>query len=375
MTRFQVRTTLVYTFPLIKIMTKPVCFPLTGLKKLTVLAVLTSIFAFNGHAQTLVQKWRNPAPGSTTARHMAYNQATGHLLLVNSVGPTISLFKSSDGTADGTVSVTGVAGGTFTLNGIATLPDGTIFACNYVTGAQSTSPLKIYKWLDETDQNPTVVASLGTLLGSTSDRFGSGLRVFIRPGVSTNFLIGGTLTSAYFLENANDVYTFKHLVGFGSQQPTPGPTFVDYGSGGSSNFRIIGKSRGTSGSLYSFNPAATEPISVGTATSMTAPFAFAANGITTHDYDPDTGLLAGTTSTIQAPFVWMGMNSITIYVTSNVIGGFRKLAGRFVGGDIKAYFETNLGYGSGDLLVAATGLLLAFLYVRFLYKRKIFLRL
>jgi hypothetical protein len=71
----------------------------------------------------------------------------------------------------------------------------------------------------------------------------------------------------------------------------------------------------------------------------------------------------------------MGMNSITIYVTSNVIGGFRKLAGRFVGVDIKAYFETNLGYGSGDLLVAATGLLLAFLYVRFLYKRKIFLRL
>jgi predicted acyltransferase len=75
------------------------------------------------------------------------------------------------------------------------------------------------------------------------------------------------------------------------------------------------------------------------------------------------------------PFVWMGMNSITIYVTSNAIGGFRKLAGRFVGGDVKAYFDTHIAIGSGDLLVAITGMLLAFLYVRFLYKRKIFLRL
>lgn len=75
------------------------------------------------------------------------------------------------------------------------------------------------------------------------------------------------------------------------------------------------------------------------------------------------------------PFVWMGMNSITIYVTSNVIGGFRKLAGRFVGGDIKAYFETNLGYGAGDLLVAIFGLLLAFWFVNFLFRRKLFLRI
>lgn len=75
------------------------------------------------------------------------------------------------------------------------------------------------------------------------------------------------------------------------------------------------------------------------------------------------------------PFVWMGMNSITIYLASNVIGGFRPLAQRFVGGDVKAFFDEHLVKGAGELVVAIVGLALAFLFVRFLYRRKIFLRL
>ena len=75
------------------------------------------------------------------------------------------------------------------------------------------------------------------------------------------------------------------------------------------------------------------------------------------------------------PFVWMGMNSITIYLTSNMIGGFRKLATRFVGGDVKVFFDGHIGRGMGDLVISITGLLLAFWFVRFLYKRNIFLRL
>jgi predicted acyltransferase len=75
------------------------------------------------------------------------------------------------------------------------------------------------------------------------------------------------------------------------------------------------------------------------------------------------------------PFVWMGMNSITIYLTSNAIGGFRRLAGRFVGSDVRSFFETHVAVGCGDLVVAIVGLLLAFWFVRFLFNRKIFLRL
>jgi predicted acyltransferase len=75
------------------------------------------------------------------------------------------------------------------------------------------------------------------------------------------------------------------------------------------------------------------------------------------------------------PFVWMGMNSITIYLGSNIVGGFRKLAGRLVGGDVKLFFEGHIAKGAGEMVVSIVGLCLAFWVVHFLYKRKVFLRL
>ncbi len=70
----------------------------------------------------------------------------------------------------------------------------------------------------------------------------------------------------------------------------------------------------------------------------------------------------------------MGMNSITIYLTRNMMGGFDKLSERFAGGDMHDFFDSHLG-GSGDLLLALVGLFISFWFVHFLYRRKIFLRL
>jgi len=76
------------------------------------------------------------------------------------------------------------------------------------------------------------------------------------------------------------------------------------------------------------------------------------------------------------PFVWLGMNSITIYLTKNFLGGtFNKLSARLVGGDISLWLNAHIAKGSGDLMVAVVGLLLAFWFVRFLHQRQIFLRL
>jgi predicted acyltransferase len=75
------------------------------------------------------------------------------------------------------------------------------------------------------------------------------------------------------------------------------------------------------------------------------------------------------------PFVWIGMNSITIYMAGNILGGFERLAERLAGGDIKTYLNAHVAKGFGDLLVSIVGLLLAFWLVRFLYQRKVFLRL
>lgn len=75
------------------------------------------------------------------------------------------------------------------------------------------------------------------------------------------------------------------------------------------------------------------------------------------------------------PFVWMGMNAITIYLIKNFLGGtFSPLAARVLGGDVKAWLDAHVAKGFGELLIAVGGLLIAFLIVRFLYQRKIFLR-
>ncbi len=74
------------------------------------------------------------------------------------------------------------------------------------------------------------------------------------------------------------------------------------------------------------------------------------------------------------PFVWIGMNSITVYVANNVIG-FRKLAERVVGGDVRMAFETHVAKGAGDLLIACTGLGFGVLLCWFLHRKKIYLRL
>lgn len=73
------------------------------------------------------------------------------------------------------------------------------------------------------------------------------------------------------------------------------------------------------------------------------------------------------------PFVWIGSNAITLYLTANLMG-FGKVAERFVGGDVKNFMDTNVATGSGSLLVVLVGLSIIFTFARFLYKNKIFLR-
>ena len=74
------------------------------------------------------------------------------------------------------------------------------------------------------------------------------------------------------------------------------------------------------------------------------------------------------------PFVWMGTNAITIYLVDNLLGGFNGIAARLVGGNVQQFADAHITKGCGDLLIALMGLLIAFWFVRFLYKNKIFLR-
>ncbi len=73
------------------------------------------------------------------------------------------------------------------------------------------------------------------------------------------------------------------------------------------------------------------------------------------------------------PFVWIGMNAITIYLAHNLVN-FGAIARRFAGGDVRDLLNAQV-QGLGDLLVALIALALSFLLCWFLYRKKIFLRL
>ena len=74
------------------------------------------------------------------------------------------------------------------------------------------------------------------------------------------------------------------------------------------------------------------------------------------------------------PFLWIGANALTAYLVVNLVD-FEAIAARFVGGDVTAFLDAHLAQGIGGLVIAIVGLLLPVLLVRFLYKRKIFLRI
>ncbi len=73
------------------------------------------------------------------------------------------------------------------------------------------------------------------------------------------------------------------------------------------------------------------------------------------------------------PLVWIGMNAITLYVASNLLG-YRRVAARLAGGDVKAFFD-GFAPRTGDLVLGLVGIALMLWLARFLYRRQIFLRL
>ena len=74
------------------------------------------------------------------------------------------------------------------------------------------------------------------------------------------------------------------------------------------------------------------------------------------------------------PFIWIGMNPLTLYLAHNVLS-FPNLAARFAGGDVQVYLDAHVAKGAGSVLLVVIELGLMFLFVRFLYVRKIFIRI
>ena len=75
----------------------------------------------------------------------------------------------------------------------------------------------------------------------------------------------------------------------------------------------------------------------------------------------------------SAPFVWIGLNPILIYVLGSVIS-FDEVAARVLGGPVEAWAD-GLAAGSGAVLISIGGMLLAVCICWFLQRKKLFVRL
>lgn len=73
------------------------------------------------------------------------------------------------------------------------------------------------------------------------------------------------------------------------------------------------------------------------------------------------------------PFVWIGMNPITLYLASSLLS-FHAIAERLVGGSVAGWLNGHVATGLGEVVVAVATLGLILAVARFLYVRRIFLK-
>jgi len=74
------------------------------------------------------------------------------------------------------------------------------------------------------------------------------------------------------------------------------------------------------------------------------------------------------------PFVWIGMNAITVYMVPRLVD-VREIAYRLTGGNVAGWLDSCCGKGWSGVLTTVVSFLLIWWLAFFLYRRKVFLRL
>lgn len=230
------------------------------------------------------------APGSRTyitsdanQRGLDVDPASGKIYLVNrAVATSVNVLDWQTGADLGALDLTGVAGGTFVLNKVGVAADGTIYAANLTTAA-NTANLKIYRWANASAV-PTVAYD-GNLAGSTlrwGDTFdvrGSGANTEIvmasgTTGGRTDVVVFKTTDGSTF--NANVLTT-----GLGQSAIWGGVAFgvgnTFYGNASGQPLRLL---------TYDLGVGTATPVAYGTTTDLP-------NGVSPIGVDLSRNLLAG----------------------------------------------------------------------------------
>ncbi|HOX56395.1 MAG TPA: immunoglobulin domain-containing protein [Candidatus Paceibacterota bacterium] len=109
-------------------------------------------------------------------RGMAYNPVTRRLSLVSRSGPHVYVLDGDTGADVGELSVSGVAGGTYTLLLVGVADDGVVYAANLTT-AGTTTPFTLYRWASDTPGTVPTVAYSGDPGAGNNQRWGDTLDV------------------------------------------------------------------------------------------------------------------------------------------------------------------------------------------------------
>lgn len=126
---------------------------------------------------------------NSSIRSMAYNQATGNLLVAN--GSTVQIVNGTTGAIGASLNATGISGGARALNVVTVMTDGVIYGGNLTTSSAS-SPFKIYRWANESAVPTTFYNANGGEPGGA--RIGDSLASF--GDDATGVLAFGTGTTA-----------------------------------------------------------------------------------------------------------------------------------------------------------------------------------
>ncbi|MCE9557971.1 MAG: PEP-CTERM sorting domain-containing protein [Armatimonadetes bacterium] len=144
---------------------------------------------------------------SNTERSLAYNKATGNVLVVSrNAGTSMKIVNGTTGAAT-SQALTGISGGTFAANTVGVSSDGQVFVTNMVSAMGGTSFYKVYRYANEAGLAAAAanVGSFQTLTGTVGARLGDDLDVV---GTGNNVtMVGGYNTSGSGLTGSLNGYT------------------------------------------------------------------------------------------------------------------------------------------------------------------------
>jgi hypothetical protein len=209
----------------------------------SILSPMTSFGGGDGYIGPGERTWLTT---NTTERGMAFNPASGNLLIV-SRSPTLSI-RRIDGTSGadvGTMSIGNLGEGVFPLNMIAADPGGAVYAANLSDGVNSR--FWIYLWTSETAEmigSYRDIPLSGARLGDSFDvigRWDDGSARLIA-GYGATPAVNGNNGYAWFTTSGGPPFG-SHHVSFPGTPPDPGDhrlglTFLD------DEFHVLGSQGG-----------------------------------------------------------------------------------------------------------------------------------